>query len=326
MFLDLQLFVTGECTFQVGRNLAKLFEGYTPALVDQLLNDPQHSVCIFVSQLRPWVSTASRTVQYGAFALSICGNYASTSAQRLLYKRLCFYSGDPPSPGVISALPGEVEFHPLTPQNFHSVLHATAAIPFRVAPPDHMPGVGPGLFVDGGLGDYMVNSHMVERPALLVSHTPRVQATWMDTLVPYRSPPQSVFDNLSVLFPSPEFVRALPGGRLPSVRDWETYVLCFCVRSVDIFWLLQASQESQSSHRQLAADHCAVTGAVPAFARSRCWADGALATHTEHTAGRNCHGAVAYSQPATAQASKASAATTCSARTCVVATGHSQGG
>eukprot|EP00698_Gefionella_okellyi_P006854 TRINITY_DN1650_c0_g1_i1.p1 TRINITY_DN1650_c0_g1~~TRINITY_DN1650_c0_g1_i1.p1 ORF type:complete len:348 (-),score=61.93 TRINITY_DN1650_c0_g1_i1:98-1141(-) len=203
---------------QLATKLRELFSGYTHDLVEQLLNDSQHRVCIFVSQVHDWIATTPR--MGAAFAASLLGNFAHSGAQNLLYRRLCFYTGDKPPNTVIDST--KVEFYPLTHENFHTVLVASAAIPFRVASPRHMPGVGDGVFVDGGLGDYMMNVQ-VRKNALLLSHTSRVYRTWMDTLVPYRKLPDDDFEYVSVLHPRKEFVGSLADKRIPSRMDWDRY-------------------------------------------------------------------------------------------------------
>eukprot|EP00741_Cyanophora_paradoxa_P000006 tig00000017_g6.t1 len=213
-------------TAEFGRTLDALCE---PERVAALLSpENPHSLCILVSRVKEWAGSLSPVLQKLAGTPFLIGNYAGAAGARLqvlLYERLCFYTGPEPPSALLHRVqnsPVELQFYRLTPENFRPALHASCAIPFIIEPVTEIPGTGPGLYIDGGLADYQLNV-AVEAPALLLSHSRNVKATWMDVWVPGKRPHPACFEHCSVVWPGADLVGAFPGGSVPTKRDWERW-------------------------------------------------------------------------------------------------------
>ena len=114
----------------------------------------------------------------------------------------------------------------LTPANFSKALRASGAIPIYMQSvhfeedPDH-------IYHDGGMLDY----HPV--PSNFWPHTEGLilyphfydhfKMRWFDKFYPWRKAPAHKLDNVIMLAPRPDWVKALPDGKIPSRQDFPKY-------------------------------------------------------------------------------------------------------
>mmetsp|Transcript_20099 Transcript_20099/g.34614 ORF Transcript_20099/g.34614 Transcript_20099/m.34614 type:complete len:377 (+) Transcript_20099:113-1243(+) len=218
---------TGDPAARITGELDKVLDVLVrPSAVDALLRDHEHRLLVFVSRIRPWSaalyerSPHAHLLSYLPFLFS---NFVHPPSTPLLFERLCFYSGPTLDPAYLFR-PHPVTdpvFIRLTADNFRAVLRASCSIPRIILPVTNIPGVGDGCYVDGGLGDYQLNSCVAHKPALLLSHRRSVKATWFDNFVPLRAPPPNFFQHVSVIYPTSHFLRSLPACKVPAKRDWE---------------------------------------------------------------------------------------------------------
>jgi Patatin-like phospholipase len=105
--------------------------------------------------------------------------------------------------------------------NIAEVALASGSVPLYMAPVRGLRHADQGTFVDGGLVEYHVNQRwpVGDGVSLLVSHEARVIPGWFDKWLPWRNG-RSHADNLVVVYPDPEFIRSLPGARVPSREDF----------------------------------------------------------------------------------------------------------
>jgi len=117
----------------------------------------------------------------------------------------------------------------LSEANFHPALQASCSIPFMLRAVQHIPGAPAGAYWDGGITDYHLHLNYAGAPLLnpgrpplvLYPHFQRaVVPGWLDKGLRWRHEPTRFLDNLLLLAPDPQWVQALPNGKLPDRNDF----------------------------------------------------------------------------------------------------------
>lgn len=114
----------------------------------------------------------------------------------------------------------------LDPSNLRAALLASCSIPFWLAAQHDLPGAPRGAYWDGGITDYHLHLDYrgllsSQAPLVLYPHFQReVVPGWLDKALKRRHRPTPFLDNLVLLVPHPDWVRSLPGGKLPDRNDF----------------------------------------------------------------------------------------------------------
>lgn len=114
----------------------------------------------------------------------------------------------------------------LTPQNFLKALRASGAIPVYMAPV-HLEEDPAHIYHDGGMLDYHpVPSNFWPKSEGLVLYPhfyDHFKLRWFDKFYPWRKVAAHRLDNVIMLAPSRDWVKALPDGKIPSRQDFPKY-------------------------------------------------------------------------------------------------------
>ncbi len=119
----------------------------------------------------------------------------------------------------------------LTEDNFFPVLQASGSIPFLLRAVHDIPGAPAGACWDGGITDYHLHlryrtSAGADEQGAIVLYPHFQQAVvpgWLDKAWRWRHCSTSALDHVLLLAPRPEWVRQLPGGKLPDRTDFQRY-------------------------------------------------------------------------------------------------------
>lgn len=116
----------------------------------------------------------------------------------------------------------------LTPGNFSAALQASCSIPFVLQAVHDIAEAPPGAYWDGGLTDYHLHLNYAAGPVIegivLYPHFQKaVVPGWLDKHFKWRHGASPFLDNMVVLAPNPEWVCALPNGKLPDRTDFARY-------------------------------------------------------------------------------------------------------
>jgi hypothetical protein len=127
---------------------------------------------------------------------------------------------------------------PLGPHNLARAVLASCTIPFALQAVQDVPGAPSGTYWDGGITDYHLH---LDYPSLwkvgdegnegeggglvLYPHfVDRVIPGWLDKAWKRRHRATAALANLVLLSPSPDWVRGLPGGKLPDRNDFKHFL------------------------------------------------------------------------------------------------------
>ena len=116
---------------------------------------------------------------------------------------------------------------PLSPDNLTASLLASCSIPFWLDAVHDIPGGPRGAYWDGGITDYHLHldyAAMGEGLVLYPHFQPTVVPGWLDKPWARRHRATPKLDNVVVLAPHPDWIRSLPGGKLPDRNDFKTFV------------------------------------------------------------------------------------------------------
>jgi hypothetical protein len=115
---------------------------------------------------------------------------------------------------------------PLTADNLTPAVLASCTIPFWLEAVQDVPGGPPGTYFDGGITDYHLHlayAGMGEGLVLYPHFGAQVVPGWLDKAWKRRHRASPALDNLVLLSPNPEWVRRLPGGKLPDRGDFKRF-------------------------------------------------------------------------------------------------------
>jgi len=115
----------------------------------------------------------------------------------------------------------------LSEENFKDALQASCSIPFVLKAMHNIAGAPPGAYWDGGITDYHLHLDYNaggEGPLVLYPHFQKaIVPGWLDKGLKWRHGATHFLDNTVVLAPDPQWVKALPNGKLPDRTDFTRY-------------------------------------------------------------------------------------------------------
>ena len=209
---------------------ARITAGFTQTLQDffgrdtaALLNHPRWRLHVLTSKGRQILRQASPARTAAGFAGLALTNALSRKAVGLFLERHVFSSPGEPLPVPLRDLP--TQHVALTEANFIPAMLASCSIPFMLQGVPHIPGARPGAHWDGGLVDYHVHwPYNQMKPGLVLypHFQQQVVPGWLDKGLRWRHRATPALSNMVLLCPNPEWVRTLPGGKLPDRTDFKS--------------------------------------------------------------------------------------------------------
>ncbi len=190
------------------------------------LANKRYRFAVTTARARNLAASETGLVQKLGLGFAWFFNATIPSYLRLFYERVVFYySPLPPRFCLQQGFTGRMI--PLNVTNFKAAVLASGAIPLVVAGIRDIYGAPVGIYRDGGLFDYHLNHEYTGKEGeitLFFHHQTRIVPGWLDKRLKSRRPPEHILDNVLMVVPSEDFVRGLPGSRIPDREDFITYI------------------------------------------------------------------------------------------------------
>lgn len=190
----------------------------------EVLGHPRWRLQVFTSHGRHLLHRQGRWRTPLGYAGAFFGNAVHRRALGGWIERVVFGDDRDPLPLPLSDLRSQRV--PLTAANLQPALLASCSIPFWLDAVHDIPGGPRGAYWDGGITDYHLHlpySHLAEGLVLYPHFQPQIVPGWLDKPWKRRHRSTPWLDNLVVLSPHPDWVAALPGGKLPDRNDFKAY-------------------------------------------------------------------------------------------------------
>ncbi len=193
--------------------------------IPHILNHRVFNLAVHTVRSRGPAASENRRLQGAALLGAAALNVVSPFGMDLFFERVVFYSGPEKPDFLDNWFQGRAV--PLTGENVREAALATGSLPYIIAGVKNIPGAPPGIYRDGGLRDYQLNEDY--RPGegsvtLFFHYQRKVVPGWFDKPLSWRRPPRGSLDRVLQVYPSEEFVRMLPDGRIPDREDFTTFV------------------------------------------------------------------------------------------------------
>jgi hypothetical protein len=223
-----QRFTRADGPRRVSASYRELLAGvFSDDDVTHALGHPTVSLGLYVDRARRGGLTAA--ARRGAQMLGLAGAALSSALHprggEALFERTLFHT-PPVAESEIGAQLKGIRV-PLRADNFREALLASGTVPLYMDPVADIPGAPAGRYLDGGLLDY----HLAQRldtggrsVVVVLLHQRRIIPGWFDKLLPWRSARPSLTEDVLLVYPSPVYVAGLPGGRVPTREDFETFI------------------------------------------------------------------------------------------------------
>jgi hypothetical protein len=186
----------------------------------------KYRLAVITSRVGNLLASSHPWVQKAGFSLCFLANALHPSLLSRFAERVVFFCGPKP-PDFCHRKEFRGSCIALSEVNFKSAVIASGAIPILVAGVKDIFGAPYGVYVDGGLTDYHINQDYATRGGgmvLFFHHQERIVPGWLDKRLKKRRPPTEALDSVIMVYPSADFVAALPGGRIPDRSDFATFV------------------------------------------------------------------------------------------------------
>lgn len=185
----------------------------------QVLRNPRIHTHILAVRSKTLVRTERRL----PLALGLGGAALANAIDRRLlgsfFERTVFHS--PPEPTLQFAGFGTRSVQ-LGPENLAEATLASGSIPLVMSGITDIPGAPTGCYRDGGIVDYHFDfAFRAPDGLILYPHFfDRMTPGWFDKTLRWRRPRGTALDRTLLITPSEEFIRALPGSRVPDRSDF----------------------------------------------------------------------------------------------------------
>ena len=187
---------------------------------DEILSHPWARVHFITAMGVGLAASAQRLALTTSMVIAAVANAVSRRSLGLQMKRCVFHSAGSDTPFVgLTDLP--TVHLPLTRENLAAVLLASGAIPLLLDGV-RIPGREGEVHWDGGVIDYHpdLDFGTGEGIVLYPHFFDHIVPGWFDKALGWRRAKAGNFDRVLLVAPSNEFVRSLPGGKIPDRRDF----------------------------------------------------------------------------------------------------------
>ena len=191
---------------------------------DALLAHPRFRLHVFTSRGRRLLHRPGRMKMPLGWMAAFAANAASRSALGGWMERVVFSDPRDALPLPLSDFPTRQVA--LTRSNLSSAVLASCTIPFWLEAVQDVPGGPAGTYFDGGITDYHLHlpyAAMDEGLVLYPHFGAQVVPGWLDKAWKHRHRASPALSNMVLLSPRPEWVRSLPGGKLPDRNDFKRF-------------------------------------------------------------------------------------------------------
>jgi hypothetical protein len=194
------------------------------ARAGQVLAHPRLRLHVFTSRGRHLLARQGRLRTPLGYAGAFFANAASRRALGMWLERVVF--GDPREPLPFALHDFRTRQVALTPANLTAAVLASCSIPFWLDAVHDIAGGPRGAYWDGGITDYHLHlpyAQMAQGLVLYPHFQRQVVPGWLDKAWKPRHRASPALDNVIVLAPAPQWIRTLPGGKLPDRGDFKAY-------------------------------------------------------------------------------------------------------
>lgn len=210
------------------RHVSEVFGGKLAerfgAVAEQVVAHPRYRLHVFTSRGRHIMRREGRFTTPLGYLGAFATNAVSRKAMGGWLERVIF--SDPRDPLPLHLHDYRTHTVPLEARNLQPSILASCSIPFWLEAVHDIPGAPPGAYWDGGITDYHLHLNYASMDEGLVLY-PHFQKTvipgWLDKALRHRHRATAHLDNVVVLSPDPEWVKTLPGGKLPDRNDFRHY-------------------------------------------------------------------------------------------------------
>jgi hypothetical protein len=193
--------------------------------IDQILNNPDRRLAILAVRCRH-LTACEDTGRMGlGLTGAVLANVIDRHLLKYFFQRHLFSDGRAVVPLTME---GALAFrqNPLSRRNFKDALLASGSIPLVMSGVRDIDGADVGVYRDGGMIDYHLDlpyrldlSELVFMPHFAGKLIPG----WLDKQLRWRRPTKANIAQVVMVAPSPDFVRRLPGAKIPDRTDFKRF-------------------------------------------------------------------------------------------------------
>ena len=210
---------------EVSRVFSQLLHGQFGGHETTLLAHPRLRLHVFTSRGRgPLLHGGARWAAPLGYAAAFASNLVQRRALGGWLQRVVF--SDPRDALPFALGDFATQRVALTADNLGAAILASGSIPFVLQPVRHIAGAPRGAYWDGGITDYHLHlpyAGMAEGLVLYPHFQQALVPGWLDKGLKHRHRATGLLDNVVVMAPHPDWVRRLPGGKLPDRQDFKIW-------------------------------------------------------------------------------------------------------
>lgn len=256
---------------RVSHSFAQTLQGFFADEVPAVLAHSRYHLHVVTTRGRHILRTEGRWRTPAGYAGMALSNLVSRRAMGAWVQRIVFSSGNEVLPLDLNDFPHRI--CALNTSNFAQALQASCSIPFVLRAIDDIAGAPRGAYWDGGITDYHLHWRYSSmrlpphrHPGLVLY--PHFQRTlipgWLDKVLKHRHRATPNLDNVIVLAPDPDWVRAaLPNQKLPDRTDFMRYGPDLAGRVRDWTQAVAQSQRLADEWAQWLAQACPIDRVEP---------------------------------------------------------------
>jgi hypothetical protein len=172
------------------------------------------------------IASEKRLLQSLGLGFAFLFNALHRDAIHRFFERVVFYQGAKPPPFCLAG-GFRGRYIPLRAFNFKYAVMASGAIPLVIGGVRDIFGAPKGVYRDGGMIDYHLNQNYAVRDedlTLFFLHQERIIPGWMDKRLKNRRPQPDALENVLMVYLTEDFIRQMPGGKVPDRGDFKTFI------------------------------------------------------------------------------------------------------
>jgi hypothetical protein len=208
------------------KNIAIINEYLEADALPFALANKNYRLVIITARARGLVASEKIWLQKLGLAACCIFNYFSRNNIYRFADRVVFYNSPKP-PSFCFQPQFRGTFVRINEINFKYAVMASGAIPLAVAGVHNIYGAPRGVYRDGGLIDYHLSHQFAAQKdeiVLFFHHQERIVPGWLDKNLKKRTTDSETLSNVLMVLPSEDFIKTLPGEKVPDRTDFLTCI------------------------------------------------------------------------------------------------------